>query len=143
MKVLATPPDVLDLVVNYLTPLLISRGEDVTVGDELPASWSALPISKGGSKPHILVAHDGTPNATYPIVAAASVRVTAFCGKTAQRRAFHLSTLCQGLLLARTAGGGMGSIQFLSGALPAKDPDTNAAMSFVAVRVNLLYTVLV
>ena len=136
MKTLATPPDVIDLVINYLTPILITRGEDVTVGDELPATWTTA------SKPHILVAHDGAPNATYPIVAAASVRITAFCATASRRRAFHLSTLCQGILLAHSGGGGISSIQFLSGALPAKDPDTGAAMSFVAVRVNLRFNVL-
>lgn len=134
MKTLATVPNVRKLIVDYLTPALITRGEDVTVGIDLPAGWTTA------SKPHILVALDGTPGATYPITAAASVRITAFCATLSQYRAEHLSTLCQGLLLAHSGGGGISGIAFLSGPLPAEDPDTKAAMSFVAVRVNLRYS---
>jgi hypothetical protein len=135
MKTLATVPNVRKLIVDYLTPALITRGEDVTVGIDLPGSWTVT------SKPHILVALDGTPGADYPIVAAASIRITAYCATLSQYRAEHLSTLCQGILLAHPGGGGISGIRFLSGALPAKDPDTKAAMSFVAVRVNLRYSV--
>lgn len=133
-KILATVPDVCKLVIDYLTPLLISHGEDVTVDDALPDGWTVA------SKPHILVALDGTPDANYPVSANASVRVTAFCKTTGRGRAEHLAILCQGLLLSHSGGGGISGIQFLSGALPAKDPDTKAAMSFIAVRVKLRYS---
>lgn len=136
MKTLATVPNVRKLIVDYLTPALITQGEDVTVGIDLPAGWTTA------TKPHILVALDGTPEAEYPISAAASIRITAFCATAAQYRAEHLSTLCQAILLAHSGGGGIAGIQFLSGALPATDPATKAAMSFVAVRVNLRYSVI-
>lgn len=136
-KLVAVPPNVRKLIVDYLTPALIARGEDVTVGIDLPAGWTTA------SKPHILVALDGTPGATYPVTAAASIRITAFCATLSTYRAEHLSTLCQGLLLAHSGGGGISGTEFLSGAIPAIDPDTKAAMSFVAVRVNLRYSVLV
>lgn len=133
-KLVATPPNVRQIVVAYLTTQLAARGEDVTVGIDLPSGWTTA------SKPHILVALDGTPSAEYPVTAAASVRIAAFCATLSQYRAEHLSTLCQAILLAHPGGGGIASVQFLTGALATEDPTTLAALSFVAVRVNLRLT---
>lgn len=140
MKTLAVVADAERIVGEYLTTALLSRGEDVTVGAKVPSTWNPLAISEGGSKPHVLVALDGTPSATYPIVAAASVRVTVYASgsDTAKR----LAGLCQGLLLAHSGGGDISGIDYLTGVQPAKDNITAAQLATIAVRVNLRYSVL-
>lgn len=140
MKTLAVEPDAEKLVRDYLKPALISRGKDVTVSSNIPATWNPLPISEGGTKAHILVALDGTPSAVYPIVSAASVRITAFASGSTEAKT--LATLCQGLLLAHSGGGGISGIGYLSGLLPAEDPNTKAQLASIAVRVKLHYSVL-
>lgn len=140
MKTLAVTPDAERLAIDYLKPALISRGKDVTIGSNVPTTWNPLPISQGGSKAHVLIALDGTPEAEYPIYAAASVRVTVFA--TGSTEAKTLAGLCQGLLLFHSGGGGIAGIQHLSGILPAKDDITGAQMASIAVRVNLRYSVI-
>lgn len=134
MKVVAVPPNVRKLIVALLTTLLTSRGEDVTVDTSLPVGWTPA------SKPHILISLDGTPEAAYPVKSSASVRITAFSG--GENLSERLATLCQGLLIHYSGDRSISSIQFLSGALPAKDTTTKAEMSFVAVRVNTRYKVI-
>lgn len=140
MKTLAIVPDAERLVIDYLKPVLISRGKDVTIGSNVPATWNPLPISQGGTKAHILVALDGTPEAEYPIYAAASIRVTAFASGSTEAKT--LAGLCEALLLFHSGGGGISGIEHLSGILPAKDNITGAQMASIAVRVNLRYSVI-
>lgn len=136
MKTLAVAPDAERLVGEYLTTALLSRGEDVTVGAKVPATWNPLAISEGGSKPHVLVALDGTPSATYPIVAAASVRITVYA--SGSTKAQQLANLCLGLLLFQFGDGA-----FLTGVQPAKDNTISAQLATIAVRVNLRFDVLI
>lgn len=140
MKTLAVPPNVETLVIAYLETVLLSRGEDVTIGANIPSTWNPLAVSEGGSKPHILVAIDGTPSATYPITAATSVRVTAYA--SGSTKAQQLVNLCQGILLAHSGGGGISGIEFLTGVQPSQDNITAAQLATIAVRVNLRYSVL-
>lgn len=139
MKILATAPDAELLIKNYLTTALTTRGQDVTVGMILPVGWSTTTTPP--SKPHVLIALDGTPNVQYPVTAAASIRVTCFAASRTTAKA--LAALCEGLLLSYIGGSGIASIQSLTGILVTRDPDTNGQMATIAVRVNLRYTVLV
>lgn len=140
MKPLAVPPDAERIVVDYLTTALAARGQDVTVGVSIPITWSPLPISQGGSKPHVQVGHDGTPSGRYPITAKATVRLTAWASSTTAAKT--LAGLVQGLLLIHPGGGGVGSTQFLTGNLPARDPSTGAQLASNTTRINLIYSVL-
>lgn len=134
MKPLAVPPDAEHLVVDYLTSALAGRGQDVTVGVDLPATWTTT------TKPHVQVGHDGTPSGRYPITAKATVRLTAWASSTTAAKA--LAALAQGLLLVHPGDAGVGSTQFLTGNLPARDPTTGAQLASNTTRVNLLYSVL-
>ena len=134
MKPLATAPDAERVVIDYLTAALAARGQDVTVGVNVPATWAA------GTKPHVLVGWDGTPDVSYPIFARASVRITCWASSTTAAKA--LAGLCEGLLLSHSGGPGVASIKSLTGVLPTRDPDTGAQLAMIAVEVRLTYTVL-
>jgi len=135
VKPLATAPDAERLVVDYLTAALAGRAQDVTVGTVVPSTWTA------GTKAHIQVGLDGTPVVQYPILASASVRVTAW--HTSTTTAKTLAALCEGLLCSHPGSAQIGSVQSLTGVLPTRDPDTGAQLASISVRVNLLYAVLV
>lgn len=134
MKPLAVAPDAERVVVDYLTTALAARGQDVTVGVNVPATWEP------GTKAHVQVGHDGTPSVQYPIMASASVRVTAWHASTSTAKA--LAGLCHGLLLSHPGSADVGSVRPLTGVLPTRDPDTGAQLATVSVRLNLRYSVL-
>jgi hypothetical protein len=130
VKTLARPPRAETVVIDYLTAALAAHGQDVTCGEGIPATWSP------GTKPHVQVGHDGTPIVQYPILWRASVRVTAWA--TATTVAQDLAGLCEALLLCHPGSTSVGSVQSLTGMFPTRDPDTNAQLATVSVRVNLL-----
>ena len=133
-KPLAVPPDAERVIVDFLTAALAARSQDVTVGVDLPTTWTT------GTKPHVQVALDGTPSVQYPILASASVRAT--CWHASPTTAKALAALCQALLCAHPGSVQVASVQPLTGVLPARDPDTGAQLASVSVRVNLRMTVL-
>ena len=134
MKLLATVPDAERIVIDYLTAALAARSQDVTVGVNVPLTWTA------GTKPHVQVGWDGTPVVSYPVVARASVRVTCWHASTTTAKA--MAALCEGLLLSHPGGPGVASVKSLTGVLPTRDPDTGAQLAMIAVEVRLTYTVL-
>jgi len=134
VKPLAVPPDAERVIVDFLTAALAARAQDVTVGVDLPTTWTTT------TKPHVQVALDGTPSVTYPILWRASVRVTAWASGTTAVKA--LAALCEGLLLSHSGSVQVASVQSLTGVLPTRDPDTGAQLASVSVRVNLRGTVL-
>ena len=131
---LATPPDVEKKVIDFLISALLARSEDVTVGINVPPTWTTT------TKPHILVALDGTVDIQYPITAAATIRVTSWSSSPSTAK--RLANLCQGLLISTGAISGIASIQALTGVLPAKDNATSAQLASVTVRVNVRFTAL-
>lgn len=134
MKPVTVPPDAERVLVGLLKVLLAGQGEDVTVGVDLPAEWQP------GTKPHVQVALDGTPEVSYPVLWRASMRVT--CWATSTTTAKALAALSQAVLASHEGGSGVYSIQPLTGVQPAKDPDTAAQLATVTVQVNLRGTVL-
>ncbi|MGV8972249.1 MAG: hypothetical protein ACOH10_07990 [Rhodoglobus sp.] len=132
MKPLTVAPDAERLAVDYLTLTLAGRAQDATVGVNLPSAWTST------TKPHVQVALDGTPEVAYPILCAATLRITAWAGSTTTAKA--LAGLCMGLLLAHPGSREIGSVRPLTGVLPARDPDTGAQLASVTVRANLLMT---
>jgi len=133
-KPLAVPPDAERVIIDFLTTALAARSQDVTVGVDLPTTWTT------GTKPHVQVALDGTPSVQYPIMARASIRVTCWHAYTTTAKA--LAALCQALLCAHPGSVSVASVQPLTGVLPARDPDSGAQLASVSVRVNLRMTVL-
>ena len=134
MKPLAVPPDAERVVIDYLATALAARGQDVTVGTNVPTAWAS------GTKPHVQVGHDGTPIVEYPIQWRASVRVTCWASTTTAAKA--LAALAHGLLLIHPGSPEVGSVRPLTGVLPTRDPDTGAQLASVSVQVNLRGSVL-
>ena len=134
MKTLAIPPDAEHVVIDYLTTALAARGQDVTCGVDVPTTWTTT------TKSHVQVGLDGTPIVEYPILARASVRVTAWASSTTAAKA--LAALAHGLMLSHPGSPEVGSVRPLTGVLPARDPDTGAQLASVSVRLNLLYSAL-
>jgi len=134
VKPLAVAPDTERIVVDLLTAALAVRGQDVTVGVVIPDTWTTA------MKPHVQVALDGTPDVRYPHSSAATIRVTAWATATTTAKA--LAELCQGLLLSYPGGSDVASIRPLTGVLPTRDPDTNAQLASITVRVNVRLTLL-
>lgn len=133
-KPLAIPPDAERLVIDLLASLLAARGQDVTVGVNIPATWAA------GTKPHVQIALDGTPEGQYPILTRASVRVTCWHQSTTTAKA--LANLCMGLLLSYAGNPQVTSFLWLTGVLPTQDPVTKAQLAMIAVRANLCFQAL-
>lgn len=134
MKPLAVPPDAERVVIDYLTAALAARSQDVTVGVNIPTTWTTA------TKPHVQVGWDGTPEVTYPVLWRCSVRVTAWSSSTTTAKA--LAALAHGLLLSHPGSAEVGSIRPGTGVLPTKDPDTGAQLASVSVQVNLRGSVL-
>jgi len=133
-KPLAIPPDAEHVTIDYLTTALAGRGQDVTVGVDIPTTWAA------GTKPHVQVALDGTPAMQYPVLWRCTLRVTAWSSSTTTAKA--LVALAHGLLLQHPGSTEVGSIRPLTGTLPTRDPVTGAQLASVTVQVNLLGSVL-
>lgn len=129
-KPVAVPPDAERVTIDYLTSTLASRGQDVTVGVNLPTAWVK------GTKPHVQVALDGTPEIQYPILWLASMRVTVWHESTTTAKA--LAALCQGLLLAHPGDSMTAGCLPGTGVLPAQDPDTKAQLASISVVMKLL-----
>ena len=131
---LAVPPDAEHVVIDYLTPALAARGQDVTVGVDVPTTWTTT------TKSHVQVALDGTPEVIYPILGRATVRLTAWASSPTTAKA--LVALAHGLLLSHPGSLEVGSVKPLTGVLPTRDPVSGAQLASVTVRLNLLYSVL-
>ena len=135
MKPLAIPPDAEHVVIDYLTPALLARGQDVTCGVNIPTTWTTT------TKPHVQVALDGTPIVEYPVLWRASIRVTCWASSTTAAKA--LVALAHGLMLQHPGSPEVGSVRPLTGTLPTRDSVTGAQLASVTVQVNLTGTVLV
>ena len=127
MKPFAIPPDAERAVIARLTVLLAGRGEDVTVGLNVPAIWAK------GTKPHVQVGLDGT-TVEYPVLWRSSVRITVWYESptTAKR----IALLCEALLITYGVPGAS-NVQSRTGLIPALDPDTKAQLASVGLFVNL------
>lgn len=133
-KPLVIPPRAEHVVIDYLTAALAARGQDVTCGEPIPATWTTT------TKPHVQVALDGTPEVIYPILWRATMRVT--CWASSTTAAQDLAALAHGLMLSHPGSPEVGSVRPLTGVLPTRDPDTGAQLASVSVQVNLRGSVL-
>lgn len=118
---------------DYLKAELAARAESATVGVGLPGTWTT------SSPTHVSVEMDGTPLLTYPVVARATVRVTAWASSRTEAK--RVVGLCMGLLLAHPGSDDLWSITPLTGVLPARDPDNGAPIASVTVRASVRPTV--
>lgn len=129
MSVLVTFPDVERVIVDHLDGLVTPP---VSVG--VPSGWQPTtdtPIV-------IEVASDGVPVAQWPIVQYVTVRVVARGRSTTAVKA--AAAEAQALLLATPWPSDVSSIRFLTGILPARDPDTRVEVASFTVEVALRST---
>jgi hypothetical protein len=131
---LAVAPDAERVTIDYLKPALIARSQDVTVGVDIPTTWTTA------TKPHVQVALDGTPLVIYPITVRATVRLTAWAGSTTAAK--DLVALAMGLMLSHPGDTKVASVKPGTGVLPTRDHDSGAQLASVTVRVNLLMAIL-
>lgn len=129
MRLAVTYPDAERLVRNLLAGELDSHGETCTVGVGVPADWTPA------SGSHVQVSLDGTPTGTHPVLVNATVRLVAWAANTTEAK--RLAVLAQGLLLAHNGGDGISSTQFLTGVLPARDPESRAEIASTTTRVTV------
>ena len=133
-KPLAIAPDAERLTIDYLTAALAARSVTATVGVDIPTTWSTT------STQHLQVALDGTPSLEYPILARATVRLTAWASSTTAAKS--LVSLAQGLMCSHPGDASAASVQALTGVLPTRDPVSGAQLATCTVRVNLRMSVL-
>lgn len=136
-RLAVTYPDPEPLVVAYLEDLLAETAHDfdgVTVSKNIPASFD--PTDK--TQPlHLQVALDGVPQADHPVMWHCTVRVIAWAPTGRQSLAIRGAAFAQGLLLANNGTGGISSTSFLTGPLPARDPETAADIAATTTRVTV------
>lgn len=120
-------PDVQQRIVDLLTAELDDIGQDATVSVGVPTDWAP------SSSEHIEVAWDGTPELTWPVAIFPTVRLVARAHSTSAAK--RLASLAQGLLAAYGGGDDITSIRPLTGVLPARDPETEAEIASVTMRV--------
>ena len=130
-KPVAIPADAETITVDHLKANLSAHGSDATCSMLEPLPWADR------TKSHVQVAMNGTPNATYPMTAAVTIRLTAWARGATDAKL--LAGLAQGIMCAHQGGGGVQSVQFLTGILPAKDAETGAQLATCTVRVNTSY----
>lgn len=128
-RLAVTYPDVERLVRNYLADELDAIGETCTVRVGVPPNWTPA------SGSHLQVDLDGTPTGTHPIIVNATVRLVAWAANTTEAK--RLAALAQGLLLAHPGGDGISVTQFLTGVLPARDPESRAEIASTTSRVTV------
>lgn len=129
MKLAVTYPDVERLVVDYLTEELADVEPDVTCGVGVPDGWDAT------SPGHVRVVSDGIPVVAHPVVAHAVVRLVAYAVSTTEAK--HLAGVAIGLLAGHPGGDGIATTRYLTGPLPAQDPETGAELASATARVSI------
>lgn len=129
MKPRVMVPDIERLVRALLEQLMDEQGEDVTVAVGVPEAW------KPSDTPHLQIAWDGTPTSEMPVVVRGTVRIIARARSTSEAK--RLAALAEGLLVAHGGGAGITGIHALAGVLPARDPDTQAELASVSLRVTV------
>lgn len=125
MKPLVQPRDTELFVVDYLGPLLT----DATVGVSVPTGW--LPTDT----PHLQVVSDGDPSGIWPIATRCTIRLIARAGSTSEAK--DLCGLALGYLCAHNGDTDISSTRYLTGVLPARDPETDAELASATVRVTV------
>lgn len=129
MKIAAQYPDVERLTLDLLQALIAPHEPGINVALGVPSDWGAT------SPEHLQIAWDGTAEGQHPVIAHATIRVTAWAhGAT---RAKAIAALAQALLLAHAGGAGITSITWLTGLLPAIDPATRADIASFTVRATV------
>lgn len=128
MKLALEFPDPEPIVVAYLKDQFDLLGEDVAVGVDVPPGWTPT------SRPHVQVSWDGTPIVLRGIVGFATIRLVARAANTSDTKA--LASRAQGILCA-IQGVEITGADWLTGVLPARDPETNHEIAASTTRVTL------
>lgn len=127
-KPTVTWPDVEELVVDHLKPLT----PEATVAIGVPTDW------RPESTPHVSVSSDGVVAFDGIVLAQAIVRLVARAATTGDAKKLAARSL--GRLAAHPGGGGIASVQPLTGPLASLDPATGAQIAAVTARVNVRAT---
>lgn len=126
MKPLVMPVDTERLVKDYLAEVMADV--DCTVGIGVPEGWAP------GDTKHLEVASDGVPIAVWPIFTRTTIRLVARAGSTTEAK--ELCALGLGYLLAHNGDGVIVGTRYLTGPLPARDPETKAELAAATASVR-------
>lgn len=132
MKLALIFPDVEVPAKDYLRDELADRGEVLTVGVGVPASWSQ---TNPAQKPHIQVECDGVPIILNNLAALATVRVVAWARSTSEAK--RLAALAQGVLCGHPGGEVIKGAIPLTGVLADRDPATKAEIAATTSRATI------
>ena len=127
-----TYPDIEVIAIDWLLAELSEVTDGVTVGIRLPADWSTA------SPDHLTIRCDGTPTISYPVLARATLRATAWSKSPGRAKA--LAMKAQGTLCSYPGGDGVSGITALTGMLPAYDADHEAELAAITCRAVLRST---
>ncbi len=124
--ILAQPPDVEKLVVDYLTANI--NEVSATVGVGVPAGWTTA------SPPHIEVDSFSVSN-EHPILYRPRVRLIARAASTTEAK--RLASKALGVLAAHPGGGGIINAIPLLGPDPVRDDATHTELASVELSVSV------
>jgi hypothetical protein len=122
-------PDVEVPVKDHLVDQFALLDEDISVSVGVPTNWTPT------VGPHVQVSWDGTPIDLRRVVAFATVRLTAWAGSTSEAK--RVAALAQGLLCSIPGDSAITSASPLTGALPARDPETGFEIASTTSRVTV------
>lgn len=132
MKPAVMPRDTEKFVVDFFTEdngdAIAELGE-CTVGVNVPSGWTPAWV------PHLQVTSDGDPVGIWPIATRDTIRLTARAGTTSDAK--ELCGLALGLLLAHNGDADISSTRYLTGVLPARDPQTHVELASATARVTV------
>lgn len=121
-------------VITVLNDLLVGRAEAYAVGVEvsgrLPNPDAPAPT------PYLYVTSDGVPDSAWPVVQHTTIRCTAW--HLTEPDAVALAQLALALLLANTGTTDqLAGCHWLTGPIPALDPDSGQPMAYFTVRASM------
>lgn len=129
MKVTVQFPDPEPPVVEYLREQFALLGDDVNVGVNVPSTWTPA------AKPHVQVAWDGTPIVIRGVLGLATVRLVARAANSDDTKA--LANRAQAILCGMPGDDEVTGAAWLTGVLPARDPDTDHEIASTTSRVTI------
>lgn len=101
--------------------------------------WLPSGYDPAAGPPFVRLSRDGTPSATYPVVANRTLRVVVWHRSTTLAKS--LAELCLALLLTHPGDEVISGCTYLTGVQPGTDPDNEGDIAAFTVRANVSATI--